>query len=274
MVDPRTSADPGELDREHPGESQHNDELPERTSQSTSPSAAQDPAWGLPGIPLVEEAAEHPPQDVKPTWRGWIHAGTFPVTIAAGIVLISLADGAAAKWSSAVFMLTSMLLFGISALYHRINWKPKTKQLFRRLDHANIFLLIAGTYTPLAVLALPPHKGVLLLSLVWAGALLGIGFRVFWVTAPRWLYVPLYVLLGWAAMMYIVDLVEANVAMMVLVLVGGLLYTLGAVVYGMKRPNPIPGVFGFHELFHTATVLAFLCHWTAILLVAINPPYV
>ncbi|MDJ1369977.1 PAQR family membrane homeostasis protein TrhA [Gulosibacter molinativorax] len=240
-------------------------------SRASNPDA--EPAAGLPGIPLVAEAAEHAPEDIKPKWRGWIHAGTFPVAIAAGIVLIVLAEGPVAKWSSAVFMLTSMLLFGVSALYHRFNWKPKTKAVFRRLDHANIFLLIAGTYTPIATLALPPEKGVILLCLVWAGALLGIGFRVFWLSAPRWLYVPLYILLGWAAVMYLGDLVQVNVATMVLVIVGGLLYTAGAVFYALKRPNPAPGVFGFHELFHTATVLAFLCHWVAVLLLAISPPY-
>jgi hemolysin III len=210
---------------------------------------------------------------VKPSWRGWIHTGTFPLAIAAGVVLIVLADGPAAKWSSAVFMTTSLLLFGISALYHRFNWSPKAKVMLKRFDHANIFLLIAGTYTPLAVLALPPSKGILLLVLVWIGATLGIFFRVFWVHAPRWLYVALYILLGWAAMMYIVDLVQANVAMMVLVVVGGLAYTAGAVIYGLKKPNPIPGVFGFHEIFHTLTVVAFMCHWTAILLIAMHPAY-
>ncbi|MDN4595630.1 PAQR family membrane homeostasis protein TrhA [Leifsonia virtsii] len=234
--------------------------------------ATRDGGRDLPNIPLLDASPANP-ADIKPTWRGWIHAGTFPVTIAAGIVLICLAHGAPAKWASAVFMLTSMLLFGNSALYHRFNWRPRTKVILKRIDHANIFLLIAGTYTPLAVLALPPSKGILLLSLVWAGALLGIGFRVFWITAPRWLYVPIYVALGWAALMYIVDLVDANVAMMVLVLVGGILYTIGAVIYGMKRPNPIPGVFGFHEIFHTLTVLAFLCHWTATLLIALHPAY-
>ncbi|MGO1537998.1 MAG: PAQR family membrane homeostasis protein TrhA [Leucobacter sp.] len=219
-------------------------------------------------LPLLADAIE-----AKPSWRGWIHAGTFPVTIAAGIVLITLADGPVAKWASTVFMLTSMLLFGVSALYHRINWQPRTFQLFRRLDHANIFLLIAGTYTPIALLALPPDKGVLLLILVWVGAIFGIAFRVFWINSPRWLYVPLYVLLGWAAVMYIVDIYRANPASMVLIIVGGLLYTLGSLVYGLKRPNPVPGVFGFHEIFHTLTVLAFLCHWTAALLVAIDPVY-
>jgi hemolysin III len=226
---------------------------------------------GLPNIPFID--ASPAVNEVKPTWRGWIHAGMFPVTIAAGIVLIALANGAPAKWSSAVFVLTSMLLFGNSALYHRFNWKPKAKILLKRIDHANIFLLIAGTYTPLAVLALPPSKGILLLVLVWVGALLGIGFRVFWITAPRWLYVPLYLALGFFSLMYIVDLLNANVAMMVLVLVGGIFYTIGAVVYGIKKPNPFPGKFGFHEIFHTLTVLAFVCHWTAVLLIALHPAY-
>ena len=224
-------------------------------------------------LPLIEDAESFPHVEVKPTWRGWIHTGTFPLAIAAGIVLIVLADGPAAKWSSAVFMTTSLLLFGISALYHRFNWSPKTKVMLKRFDHANIFLLIAGTYTPLAVLALPPSKGVLLLVLVWIGATLGIAFRVFWVHAPRWLYVALYILLGWAAMMYIVDLFQANAAMMILVVVGGLAYTAGAIIYALKKPNPIPGVFGFHEIFHTLTVVAFMCHWTAILLIALQPAY-
>lgn len=225
------------------------------------------------GHMTVHDAAADNPVEVKPTWRGWIHAGTFPVTIAAGIVLIALAQGAPAKWASAVFMLTSMLLFGNSALYHRFNWKPRTKLLLKRIDHANIFLLIAGTYTPMAVLALPPQKGFLLLAIVWGVALLGIGFRVFWINAPRWLYVFFYLALGWAAVMYIPDLLDVSVAMMVLVVVGGLLYSGGAVVYALKKPNPIPGVFGFHEIFHTCTVLAFLCHWAAMLIIAIHPAY-
>ena len=226
----------------------------------------------LPNIPLLDDSLSYA-AEVKPKWRGWIHAGTFPVTIAAGIVLIVLAEGPWAKWASAVFMLTSMLLFGNSALYHRFNWKPRTKVVLKRIDHANIFLLIAGTYTPLALLALPPEKGFVLLAVVWAGALLGIGFRVFWITAPRWLYVPIYLLLGWAAVMYLGDLLAASVAMMILVIVGGLLYTAGAIVYGLKKPNPWPGVFGFHEIFHTCTVLAFMCHWTATLLIAMAPAY-
>jgi hemolysin III len=231
-----------------------------------------DAAAELPHIPLVDDAVEAG-AEVKPTWRGWIHAATFPLAIVGGVILITVADGAAAKAASAVFMATSLLLFGNSALYHRFNWKPRAKRLLKRIDHANIFLLIAGTYTPIAVLALAPEKGILLLCLVWAGALLGIAFRVFWIDAPRWLYVLLYLVLSWAAVMYLGDLLATNAATMLLVLIGGLFYTVGAVIYAMKRPNPFPGRFGFHEIFHALTLLAFLCHWTAILLIVLDPAY-
>ncbi len=228
---------------------------------------------GVPQLPLLDAATRDAAAEIRPTWRGWIHAGTFPVALVAGIVLISLAEGSAARWASAVFMASSLLLFGNSAVYHRFDWEPKTKAVLRRIDHANILLLIAGTYTPIAVLALPPSKGFLLLGLVWAGALLGIVFRVFWLGAPRWLYVALYLLLGWAAVMYLGDLMRVDLTMMVLVIVGGLLYSGGAAVYALKRPNPWPGHFGFHEIFHVCTVLAFLCHWTAALLIAVDPAF-
>ncbi len=254
--------------------------LPYHRRMTSAPHRENDPVAAddeegtdIPNIPLLDESIEYHDLDQKPTWRGWIHAGTFPLAIVLGLVLIAVGDSPAARWSSAVFVFSSLLLFGISATYHRFNWPDRTRVLLKRLDHANIFLLIAGTYTPLSIMALPPEKGYLLLVLVWAGALIGIGFRVFWISAPRWAYVPLYVMLGWAAVLYIVDLFTANAAMMVLVIVGGLAYTAGAVVYAMKKPNPRPGVFGFHEIFHTLTVIAFLCHWTAVFLVAIDPPF-
>jgi hemolysin III len=222
--------------------------------------------------PLLEEAIEYQQLEKKPTWRGWIHAATFPLAIVLGVVLLVLADGAAAKISSAVFVASSLLLFGISALYHRFTWSERARVMLKRFDHSNIFLLIAGSYTPITVLCLPTDKAIILLSLVWGGALLGIGFRIFWVGAPRWLYVPIYVLLGWAAMMFVVDFFQANWIMMTLIFAGGLFYTGGAVIYGLKRPNPFPGKFGFHEIFHTLTLMAFLCHWVGIFLVATNPP--
>lgn len=242
--------------------------------QAADRAVASDESRGpdLPNIPLLDADTTRP-SDVRPTWRGWIHAGTFPVAIAAGIVLVVLAQGTTAKWASAVFALSSLMLFGMSALYHRFDWSPRAKVLLKRFDHSNIFLLIAGSYTPIALLALPPSKGVILLVAVWIGALIGIGFRVFWIGAPRWLYVALYIALGWAAMAYIVDIFVASPVTMTLVIVGGLLYTGGAVMYALKRPNPWPGHFGFHELFHVCTVLAFLCHWTAILVLAIAPVY-
>ncbi len=123
----------------------------------------------------------------------------------------------------------------------------------------------------MAVNALPWPQSVILLTVVWGGALIGIGFRIFWLHAPRWLYVALYIGLGWAALMYIGELFQANATAMFLVLVGGLVYTMGAVFYALKRPNPWPGRFGFHEMFHTCTVIAFLCHWSANLLVTLHP---
>ena len=209
--------------------------------------------------------------EVKPSWRGWIHTGVLPLAIAGGIVLLIVAEGLVAKVAAAVFFTGSVLLFGISSIYHRFNWSPKVKLALKRFDHANIFLLIAGSYTPITLLALPQDKGLLLIVAIWTVALLGIGFRVFWIGAPRWLYVVIYIAMGWAAVVYLPEFLEANFVMMLLILIGGLLYTLGAVFYAMKRPNPFPGHFGFHEIFHTFTALAFVCHWTAVLLISLSP---
>lgn len=219
----------------------------------------------------ISEGFREPAADVKPSWRGWIHTGVLPIVIAGGIVLIVLADGVVAKVASAIFFASSFLLFGNSALYHRFNWKPKTKLALKRIDHANIFLLIAGSYTPITLLALPQEKALVLMIAIWGSAVLGISFRVFWINAPRWLYVPIYIAMGWGAIAYVVDFMNANAPMMILILSGGLAYTIGAVVYGLKKPNPFPGHFGFHEIFHSLTVLAFMSHWTAALLIALAP---
>ena len=224
--------------------------------------------------PLYLPVAETIPADAlekKPSWRGWIHTGVLPIVIAGGVILIVLAHGAIPKLAASIFFGSSFLLFGNSALYHRFNWKPKMRITLKRIDHANIFLLIAGSYTPMAMLALPSDKGLALLVAVWIGAILGISFRIFWINAPRWLYVPLYVVLSWAAMFYVADFFAFNATAMSLILIGGICYTIGAVVYGLKKPNPIPGHFGFHEIFHALTVIAFICHWVAVLQVSMNP---
>lgn len=207
----------------------------------------------------------------SPAWRGWIHTVATPLAAVLGTMLFAFTDSAKAVFAVSVYTACSILLFGMSALYHRGKWGPRAKALLRRFDHANIFLLIAGTYTPLALLALPPEKGWLLFWLVWAVAFVGIVLNVLWISMPRWLSVGLYLAMGWIAVMYLGDLLQASVAMMVLVAVGGLIYTVGALMYAFKRPNPWPNNFGFHELFHAATIAAWACHWAAILLIVLNP---
>jgi len=207
-------------------------------------------------------------QSVKPRLRGWLHAGMFPVAVAGGIVLVALAGTRAERIAAAIFALTGALLFGTSALFHRGSWSPPVYRLLRRMDHSNIFLIIAGSYTPFAVLALPPSKARLLLWVVWIGAMAGVAFRVFWVGAPRWLYTPVYVALGWVAVFYLPDLLTgAGSAALILIVVGGVLYSVGALVYGTKRPNPYPDWFGFHEVFHALTIAAFTAHYVAVSLI-------
>lgn len=213
----------------------------------------------------VGAAVESAMAAIKPRLRGWIHLGTFPLAVAAGIVLVALSPGGAPRLASAVFALSAALLFGTSALYHRGSWSPRWTGVLKRLDHSNIFLIIAGTYTPFAVTLLPSHSARSLLWVVWVGAIAGVLFRVLWVGAPRWLYTPVYIALGWVAIFYIPDFLHrGGVAVLVLIAAGGALYTAGAVVYGIKRPNPSPRWFGFHEVFHVFTVAAFVAHYVAI----------
>jgi len=218
----------------------------------------------------LEGAAGRVVANVKPKLRGWIHVATTPIALIAGIVLIALTP-AGDRWASAVFVASSLVLFGTSAVYHRGTWSPTTAAVLRRLDHSNIFLLIAGTYTPLAWMLLERSTAIVLLAVVWAGALVGILLRVFWLSAPRWLYVPLYVALGWVAVWFIPDFWRSGgPAIVALVAAGGIAYTLGAVVYGFKRPNPSPAYFGFHEIFHTGTVIGYVCHLVAVYLAALT----
>jgi len=207
--------------------------------------------------------------DVKPRLRGWLHAGVLPLAVAGGVVLIALSPTTGTKVAAGVFTLTAVLLFGVSAIYHTGSWTPKTRERLKRFDHANIFLLIAGSYTPFALLLLQERAATVLLLLVWGGAVLGVAFRVFWLGAPRWLYVPVYVALGWAAVFWMPEFADsASTAVLTLLIVGGGLYSLGAVVYAFKRPDPAPAWFGFHEIFHGFTIAAFISHYVGISLAA------
>lgn len=201
---------------------------------------------------------------IKPKWRGWIHTVTAPLALASGLVLVLLAPTADLKIASAVYALTGVLLFGVSAVYHRGNWSPGVRMVLKRLDHTNILLVIAGSYTPLAWALLEPPKAVLLLWVIWSGAILGVLFRLLWTHTPRWLYVPIYVALGCGSLFYLPDFFAASVPAAVLICVGGALYIAGAVFYVLKKPNFSYEHFGFHELFHAFTVLAFAAHFIAI----------
>lgn len=208
--------------------------------------------------------------DLKPSWRGWLHAGTAPLVLLAGIALVMFAPGLEAKVSCAIYVTTGVLLFGTSALYHRGNWPPKTKALLKRLDHSNIMLVIAGSYTPLSALMLPRPTATLLLWMIWVGAIAGVLFRVVWVNAPRWLYVPIYVLLGITALFFLPQFWAAGPVPTILICLGGALYIAGAVIYGIKKPNFSHTHFGFHELFHALTVAAFATHFVAVVLVVFD----
>ncbi len=216
----------------------------------------------------VERAATHVSATVKPKLRGWLHAGAVPFALVAGIVLVALSSGTAEVVASAVYAATTVLLFTVSGVYHRGTWGPRAFGVLRRLDHANIFLIIAGSYTPFAVLLLAGGQRLVLLLVAWIGALVGVGFRVLWVGAPRWLYVPAYVALGWVAVLFMPAITRAGgITVLVLIAVGGLLYTVGGIVYGTRRPDPYPAWFGYHEVFHSLTLLAYVCQYIAVSLV-------
>jgi hemolysin III len=205
----------------------------------------------------------------RPRLRGRLHAAMFPLVLLAGGVLVAAATSPRGRATCAVFALAAACLFGISALYHRGRAGPGATAVLRRLDHANIFLIIAATYTPLSVLLLPPASARNLLAGVWAGAVAGIAFRVFWLSAPRWLYTPCYILLGWSAVFFLPDFWRNGGALVtLLILAGGVLYSAGGIIYALKRPNPLPHWFGFHELFHLLTLAGYACHYAATYLAA------
>ncbi|TQJ25995.1 hemolysin III [Micromonospora sp. A202] len=209
------------------------------------------------------------PVDIgKPRMRGWLHTYAFFVAVVCGIVLCSIAatrPGWAPLVSCLIYSLTVCGLFGTSALYHRRVWSERGYQLMRRMDHSMIFVFIAGTYTPLCVMLLAPRPATVMLSLVWGGALAGVALKVVWPHAPRWVSAPLYLALGWVAVAMLPEILNGGgVTALVLLVVGGAIYSVGAVFYALRRPNPWPTVFGHHEFFHACTLLAALCHHIAI----------
>jgi len=201
----------------------------------------------------------------KPRLRGVIHQWSFFVALVAGVALVVLAPPGRATAAAAIYAAALAGLLGTSALYHRVTWRPSARTWMRRADHSMIFVLIAGTYTPFALLLLSGSTQVVVLAGVWAGAAAGVVFALIWVRAPKWLSAVAYVSLGWFAMVASPQIVEkAGVAALVLIFGGGVFYTAGAVVYALHKPNPYPATFGYHEVFHALVVLAALAQYVAV----------
>ncbi len=200
--------------------------------------------------------------------RGWLHAYAVGVGAVCGIVLTSLAatqPGWRPVVACAVYSVAITGLFGISALYHRRVWGPVGYAVMKRLDHSMIFLFIAGTYTPFSLLLLPTRLAWEILAVVWSGAIIGVALKLAWPQAPRWVSVPPYIALGWVALFVLPDIARyGGATALVLMLVGGVFYSVGALFYALKWPNPWPRTFGHHEFFHAATLVAAICHYIAV----------
>jgi hemolysin III len=206
-----------------------------------------------------------PDAPVKPLLRGWLHQCAVFVAVGAGAVLTAVAPTARASLAAVGFTASFVLLFGVSATYHRINWSPAARAWMRRADHASIFVLIAGTYTPIALVGLPSAFGNRLLAIVWAGAAVGVLQTLFWIHAPKFIPVVLAVALGWVIVPYWSEAQEAlSTRQLGLLLAGGIFYTVGALFYAAKRPNPVPAIFGYHEMFHLCTIIAAVLHFMSV----------
>jgi hemolysin III len=214
--------------------------------------------------------AAPPDVSLRPRLRGVSHQWAFVVSLVAGAGLVASAAGRGTEAVVAclVYALSIAGLLGTSATYHRVAWRTAAARArMRRLDHAMIFVLIGGTYTPVALLALEPPLGPVVLVVVWAGAAVGILVNLVWITAPRWLIAGIYVALGWVVVLAMNDLtVRTGALTLGLFVLGGLLYTGGAVVYARRSPDPVPGVFGYHEVFHACVLVALAAHFAAIAL--------
>jgi hemolysin III len=210
------------------------------------------------------------PVDIgKPRLRGWIHAYACGVAIVGGIVLCAVAATRPGGWapliSCVIYSVAVAGLFGTSALYHRRVWSERSYRLMRRLDHSMIFVLIAGTYTPFCVLLLSQRAATFMLVVVWSGALAGVAMAMIWPYAPRWVSAPLYLALGWVAIGALPDFLHSGgIAVFALLAVGGVAYSVGALFYALRKPDPWPTIFGHHEFFHACTAVAAICHYIAV----------
>ena len=206
-----------------------------------------------------------PPESSRPVLRGWLHLVSFVVVLVAGPLLVAHAHTDGARAALTVYVVSLAALFGVSAAFHRIRWSPAGRRRMRRADHATIFLAIAGTYTAVAGLTVHGWAQVLVLCLVWFGGAIGITVRQVWLDAPKWAIAVPYVVAGWSALAIIPQLLRGMGGVgFGFILAGGACYTIGAVCYAMRRPNPVPRGFGYHEVFHALTVMGATFHFVAI----------
>jgi len=202
---------------------------------------------------------------VKPRLRGVFHSYAFFVSLGCGVALVIAASNGKARVAAMIYALAVSALLGTSALYHRVSWRPSARRWMRRLDHSMIFVLIAGTYTPVALLALKGSLASTVLIVLWAGALGGVVFKLVWIDAPKWLLAGVYVALGLVSAAVLGELPAAIGWLGVAGLAaGGLLYVVGAIIYASERPNPSPRVFGYHEIFHVLVLAAAALHYAVI----------
>jgi hemolysin III len=202
--------------------------------------------------------------------RGWLHFGALAAMLVAGPLLVARSHRPASTAFLVVYVLSMIALFGVSASFHLIHWSPSARRRMRRADHSTIFVAIAGTYTAVGGLALGGWSRVLILSLVWAGAVGGIVLRQLWLDAPKWAVAIPYVVVGWSAVVVLPQLVRSlGGAGFALLLAGGACYTVGALVYALRRPDPLPATFGYHEVFHAFTVVGAVLHYVVILVYAL-----
>lgn len=202
--------------------------------------------------------------DARPRLRGVLHAVAFLVSCAVGVVFVAAAPDSRV-WPAAAFAVSASVMLGTSALYHRVAWSRRARLWMRRADHAGIYLLIAGTYTPVGLISLQGAWRVTVLSIVWSGAAVATISKFCWVGAPKWLSALLGVLLGWAGVAAMPELAKREgIAPVVLLAAGGVAYTVGAIVYARRKPDPVPHVFGYHELFHALTIVALACQYVAV----------
>ncbi len=201
----------------------------------------------------------------KPLLRGYLHQEAFFIALGACALLIAKSSQPMTLAAAIIYSLGLLLMLGTSSIYHRIHWKPDTRAILKRLDHSAIFIQIAGTFTPICLLALGQKDGNFLLYLIWIAAVIGILQSIFWVKAPKFATAILYVVMGWFALPYVSELSQSlGQTKVSLVVAGGIVYTIGSVFYAMKRPQIVPGIFGYHELFHLFTIIGATLHFVVI----------